>query len=573
MKIDENNELLKLNDKLKTKNKFCIIAFCSLNDKDVRYYKIQKLFNTSDNFKKEDNIKIIEIDHLLDELNIYLDNGGKFDEAFNLIGKNIKNYIALSEIMILSPDKLNEFLKEKKNNIKMKIFDFYNIKDEKDKELTYMNNLFKFSVGSEYEIDYLYKIKEYIPFKYFDVIRNKNNENYVEIIYNFELVKEILSDIYEFLILNNSSIYKIFLSEKLLDEGALDGLFKKYVIYNMEPKKDGIKNNLFGTFEIGYKYEIKKFIPKDNENWGNQIYKKEYLKPGTYLFKQKNFNEKGFDSAIIVINDKNEATVYLFQISINKAKIYTKKYLEELIDIFIEYFSLLFTFSINKKRVYFTYIFDIKHKNDLLKKCEDNDMKCIFFNPSIKIFTDKNGINLEKLNYIKDIFVSFKDKNLYGKEINMKNSIQLHYQHVYLNNTQFNNLLKLLNDKFEEKEKINIIFAYNTNKIDELFTIKKWILMRNIFKSELKDWKDNIKGGIKEYESIIKKIKNIEYEEKEGNEGEKSNKNKSRNNFKLLIINKSILEFYLIFPSGDIVSIENLPLKNQGKKIYDLFYI
>ena len=139
--------MIKLNGKLKTKNKFCIIAFCSLNDKDVRYYKIQKLFNTSDNFKKEDNIKIIEIDHLLDELNIYLDNGGKFDEAFNLIGKNIKNYIALSEIMILSPDKLNEFLKEKKNNIKMKIFDFYNIKDEKDKELTYMNNLFKFSVG------------------------------------------------------------------------------------------------------------------------------------------------------------------------------------------------------------------------------------------------------------------------------------------------------------------------------------------------------------------------------------------------------------------------------------------
>ena len=61
--------------------------------------------------------------------------------------------------------------------------------------------------------------------------------------------------------------------------------------------------------------------------------------------------------------------------------------------------------------------------------------------------------------------------------------------------------------------------------------------------------------------------------EKEGNEGEKSNKNKSKNNFKLLIIKKSILEFYLIFPCGDIFVIENLPLKNQGKKIYDLFYI
>ena len=575
-KIDKNNELFKLNDKLKTKNKFCIIACCSLNDKDVRYYKIQKLFNTSDNFKKADNIKIIEVTHLLDEFNISLDNGGKFDEAFKLIGKNIKNYIALSEIMVSSPDKLSEFLKEKKNNIKTKIFDFYNIDDEKDKDLTYINNLFRFSVGTEYELEHLYKIQEYIPFKYFDVIKNKDKENYAEIIYNFELVKEVLSDIYEFLILNNGSIYKIFFTEKLLDEGALGGLFEKYVIYNMEPKKDGRKNNLFGKFEIGYKYKVKKFVPNDNENWDNKIDIGENLKPGTYLFKQKNFNGKGFDAAIIVINDKNEATIYLFQISINKTKIYTKEYLEELIDTFIDYFSLLFTFSIDKERVYFTYIFDTKHKDDLLKKCEDNDMKCIFFLPAIKLFTDKNGLNLEKLKYLEDIFVSIKEKNLYGKDIEMKNSMQLHYQRVCLNNSQSINLFKILNVKFGEEEKINIVFANNTDKIDDLFAMNEGVLMRNIFQSELKEWKNNIKGGIMEYESIIKKNKNIEYEEEEeeeNNEEEESNKKTSANNFKLLIIKKSIVEFYLIFPSGDIVAIENLPLKNQGKKIYDLFYI
>ena len=74
-----------------------------------------------------------------------------------------------------------------------------------------------------------------------------------------------------------------------------------------------------------------------------------------------------------------------------------------------------------------------------------------------------------------------------------------------------------------------------------------------------------------EYESIIKKNKNIEYEEEE--EEEEINKKTSANNFKLLIIKKSIVEFNLMFPSGDVVAIENLPLKNQGKKIYDLFYI
>ena len=101
-KIDKNGELFKLNEELKTKNKFCIIACCSLNDKDVRFYKIQKLFDISYNNKKADDIKIIEINHLLDELDISLDNGGIFDEAFKLIGKNIKNYMALSEIMLNS---------------------------------------------------------------------------------------------------------------------------------------------------------------------------------------------------------------------------------------------------------------------------------------------------------------------------------------------------------------------------------------------------------------------------------------------------------------------------------------
>ena len=32
------------------------------------------------------------------------------------------------------------------------------------------------------------KIQEYIPFKYFDVVKSEKNDEYVEIIYNFELV-------------------------------------------------------------------------------------------------------------------------------------------------------------------------------------------------------------------------------------------------------------------------------------------------------------------------------------------------------------------------------------------------
>ena len=117
-KIDENGELFKLNEELKTKKQFCIIACFSLNDKNIRYYKIKELFNKSldsQTIKYEpDNLITIEIKHLLDEINLSIDDGGEFDKAFKKLGKNIKTYIALLEIKCLFPDKLKEFLKRKK---------------------------------------------------------------------------------------------------------------------------------------------------------------------------------------------------------------------------------------------------------------------------------------------------------------------------------------------------------------------------------------------------------------------------------------------------------------------------
>ena len=576
-KIDKDGELFKLNEELKTKNKFCLVACCSLNDKDIRYYKIKELFDLSPDSKNiknaPDNLRIREIDHLLDEITLSIDNGGQFDKAFKKLGKNIKNYIALSEIKSFFPDKLGEFIKSKKKIIQDKLLDFYKIESIKESNLTFINNLFKFSAETEYEINYLAQIQDYIPFKYFDVIKNEKNKNYAKIVYNFELIKEVLNDIYELLIFENNSIYKIFSSNELLDEGSLGGLFEKYVIYNMMPKKDKKSNKLFGSFEIKYIYDVKKFVPKNNENWKDRSYIKVHLNPGTYLFKQKNFNGKGFDAAIIIINDKNEATVYLFQISINKQEIYTIIYLGNLIDIFIEYFALLFTFSLNKERIYFTYIFDAKHKDELLRKCDSNKMKCIFFKSSIKIFTDKNEINLEKKDNIEENFVSLRN-NLYGKDIEMKNSSDLQMQRVYLNESQLNNLIIFLRNKFGENEKINLIFSNNTDIIEDIFSIEEVILLRNIKRDELDIWIDCIEGGIKEFEKIIKQNKKnqeVEFaEEKDAFEG--NNKNIIKNNFKLLIIKNKPLDFFLIFPGGEIIGIEKVTLKNEREK-YDVFYI
>ena len=66
-KIDKEGELFKINNNLKTKNKFCIIVCISLNDKDIRYYKVKKIFDSPKIKNEPDNMIIIEVEHLLDE--------------------------------------------------------------------------------------------------------------------------------------------------------------------------------------------------------------------------------------------------------------------------------------------------------------------------------------------------------------------------------------------------------------------------------------------------------------------------------------------------------------------------
>lgn len=147
-------------------------------------------------------------------------------------------------------------------------------------------------------------------------------------------------------------------------------------------------------------------------------------------------------------------------------------------------------------------------------------------------------------------------------------------QRVYLNESQLNNLIIFLRNKFGENEKINLIFSNNTDIIEDIFSIEEVILLRNIKKDELDIWIDGIEGGIEEFEKIIKpnkKNQEVEFaEEKDAFEG--NNKNIIKNNFKLLIIKNKPLDFFLIFPGGEIIGIEKVTLKNEREK-YDVFYI
>ena len=91
---------------------------------------------------------------------------------------------------------------------------FYKIDNFGKNNISCIYNLFKFSVGTKYEITYLYQIQDSIPFKYFDIIKTNSelDGKYAKIVYNFELVKEALNDIYDSLIYENPSIYLIFIS-------------------------------------------------------------------------------------------------------------------------------------------------------------------------------------------------------------------------------------------------------------------------------------------------------------------------------------------------------------------------
>ena len=403
--FDQNGQLFKLNDKLKNKNKFGILVCCSMNDKDIREYKISKLFNEANLKYHPDNMKIEEVELELNSNIFNIDEGGEFDQAFNKVGKTIKNFNELSEIKLNNSENLREYLESKKERIKNNLIYFYKIKESTEFTDTYnIQNLLSFSGETEYELNYVNSIKKNIPFKYFDI--QIINQNSAKIKYNFDLVKEVVGELYEYLIYNHPNIYQIFNLNKL-DNGALGGMYEKFVIYHMSPDiSKKIDKRLFNHFTISKTYSVQKFIPNDNENWEKVQFDIKTLENGTYLFTQKNFNGKAFDAAIIDIKTDNKAIIYLLQISINKHDIFSIDELKENIILFKNYFKRQFSFIIKKKNIYFTYIFHSMNKSELLNNCTNNKMKCIFFNPSQKIFIDKNDFDLNNLCNLEEIFIS-----------------------------------------------------------------------------------------------------------------------------------------------------------------------
>jgi len=569
--FDPNGALNKLNKTLiNNSKKYGLIACCSMDNKSVRELKIKNLSNNL--FREEsldeetDNINIKEINEIFDISKLTIDNGGIFDKTLDKIGKTLKNYIALKEFSRNNNiDAMKNYVNDLKTRITNNLKDFFKLNkkiqvENETSNLINLYNILSFTVNTDYEINYIKALKNYIPFKYFDIKLNKENENISEIVFNFELVGEVMNKLYEDIIYENNNIFQIFDNIKL-DRGALGGLYEKYVIHFMEPDEHIHERKLFNIFNINEVLTVEKFVPNSNEKYFNHSYEIRKLKDGDYLFKQKQFGGKAFDCAIIRVNNNTNAQVFFFQISINKDTLYSIQQLNTIIKTFIDYFGYQFELKIKQEDVYFSYIFHTKNKDELCKKCDKNNLKCIFFNPSIQKFINKNNEELDDINNennINNIFVNpFKLYNNNNKDndidmedlANIKVSNNIMQPNFTLNSSQIYSIVKLWKTLFNEfnKNNIEICFSHCTRFIDEKYLSNKIMYLRQLNENEIEDW---INAKI-ENEIKINKKNNI-----------------------LLIYRKRNLDFRIISKEGAIIKIKYVPITSKiGIKNYEVYIV
>jgi len=443
----DKNYIIQILDSIKLKN-ICIIACCSLNDKDIRIMKISTLFEkkwNNDDLLDRDDIIIESIENVMTTDRFTIDNGGIFDHKLDIIGKTVKNYNILSFINEYGKEKekeLDKFIENQRNKIKQNILDFFNININSNSEIGNKRifDILTFSVGVEYNINYLKCNIDYLPLKYFDIkIKNKEEKGEIgNIEYLYPLVEEAFVAVYNFIINRNRTIYKILKDSNIIAGGAQGHLFEKYVIYNINPKnKENKCIYLFNSLLVNKNELLDKFLPDDNEKFRGKKskIKRKNLEDGTYFFEQRIFGGKSFDAAIIKLITKGgmqEAKVFLFQISMHTEKIFTISDLQKDIKTMIEYQNIYHSFTIKEENVYFTYIFDISCPINCLEKCKEKNIPYIFYSSQDNSFISSEGNNIVSMD---NIFICpltskllkldsniMKDNNIY-KVFNVKHKL------------------------------------------------------------------------------------------------------------------------------------------------------
>ena len=489
-KIDKNGtELEKLNNKLiRNKEKqikniiFNLITFSSMNNKDIRIYKVQYLNNILNN-KDDKGNQIVEISNL--DYDLSIDNGNIYDQYLDKLGFGLKYYNILNNYYrLLDSNKkdgiLFSFIEDTKATIRDNLFEFFNI----SKDLSIYSNLdflCSFSTNVAYSKEKLIPIINKIPFKYFNIVQNENKDEYI-IKFSFPLVGEVVNKIYSDIINTNPHIYINITNDSNLDGGAKGKFFEKIVTHYLNIESGMYANvntiDYFEDYPIKHHIEMDVLVLNSNEKYENISFKNK-LEKGIYLVTQKRYNGKALDIAILNVSDMSE--IIGIQISIHKNDIFTQEQVSEFLLSLKINIKNSYNLDIDNNNLFFCYIFE-KNKHDIkmIEKCIKNDLNYFYFDVINEIFVDKFGNKVVQLKPNLSKFSSF-EFNI-SKKLNAYHKIEEFYSIKTNDKNDSNNQVIEIEEcnplkgpiiKFNniQKEKIQTIIQKNF-ELDKLPKIK-----------------------------------------------------------------------------------------------------
>ena len=394
-----------------------IISLCSMNNSDIKEYKIQKIELELSPLKNNNYTDIYEVNDLFD-INTLIFKDEETDHYFDLLGRNIKTYNILKE-KENHEDELSKYFKGEKDKIYKNIEDYY----ECDKDDMNITKLLYFSTTSKYNLDNFREKAKYIPFKYFipEISVNEKKDKYIA----FPLVEEAVNELVYSIIYKDINFYKTLVDKKDIDGGARGILFEKLVTYYLKPNKNENNYKFFNDITIEDEVIVKKFVPKSNEKKKKYKEIKKHLDDGVYLFTQTMTTGKAFDLLIVTIK-KNYAKIIAIQVTIHKPDkdIYNKLILQNYFTSLKDYLGKFYDFEYSKNDFSFIYIFDLsfresnkKEFDSMMKKCYINDVDFILFDATNLKFVDIFDKTVCELNsYVTKVFGGKRKVNEIGRE-------------------------------------------------------------------------------------------------------------------------------------------------------------
>ena len=436
--------------------KFLFLSFMSLNNKDAREYKINHLLGS----KKKNCYEIYKIYNLKCNK---LFQSDKKQRLYEKIGKTIKNF---NELIDVEENKLSEYYKNKKADIKSKLIEFYNGNNKKDDlELEGIEKLMKISVNVPYEINEFEKILKFVHFKYFDI---KKENNYFEIFYLSDIIEEAIKEMYYSFVYNNQYIYEKLLTKDLIKGGGRGCCFEQIVISKLSPNSTN-NNDTIPDLLINEEISIPQFIPKSNEIKCPYFENKININNNTtYLVNQTIFGGKEIDF-IIIDSFRNFQNIYAFQASILKNPIFSQEQIENILNTMYKYLgNFISGLNSDKKNLYFGYIFSTINEDkalfkSMINKCNENHIQYSYYSVKEKKFLNYKMLPIRSINEMAknpfndhQIFISNK---IFQNKFSNKNKKISRYKISMITK---NKLIKIL-EKELNLEIENIIFKGTIN--------------------------------------------------------------------------------------------------------------